>query len=165
MNTTILIRTASTQSRKGFSILEIMIAIAICLIAITGTAAYRYNAALNTRQADFHSTAVRTALLFCEGWNGVRGTASFNPVTAFSAETDIVENDGHVTPDGFTPIGSYKVALDGYNYYVTLSSQNISTDLRILNIAVNWDPTGRNTGNYADATKSYQLTMYVENPV
>ena len=165
MNTTSLIRTESTQSRKGFTILEIMIAIAICLIAITGTAAYRYSAAINARQADFHSTAVRTALLFCEGWNGMRGTEAFNPIGTFSADADIVESKGHEVPDGFNKLGSYKVLLDGYSYYVTLSSQNISTDLRVLNIAVNWDPTGRNTGNYADAIKSYQLTTYVENPI
>jgi prepilin-type N-terminal cleavage/methylation domain-containing protein len=156
---------ARTQSRKGFTILEIMIAVVICLVAITGTAAHRYGACLNARQADFHSTAVRTALLFCEGWNGMRGTASFNPISAFSADADIVESDGPEAPDGFTPIGSYRVALDGYSYYVTLSSQNISTDLRVLNIAVNWDPTGRNTGNIEDAIKLYQLTTYVENPI
>ena len=77
------------KSRNAFTIVEVMIAAAIVLIAIIGTSANRYGAVLNARRADFHSTAVRTALLLCEGWNGTCGSASFNPDNVFSSNLDI----------------------------------------------------------------------------
>jgi hypothetical protein len=158
-------KSVKTQSRKAFSVIEIMFAVLICFIAIIGTSAHRYGAALNARRADLHVTAVRTATLLCEGWNGARGVTNFNPVGTFDSNVDIDESEGPDAPAGFTTLGSYKVNLDGSGYFVTLSWQNMATGLRALNVAVNWDPSGHDTGNFAKATKSYRLTTYVENPI
>ena len=49
--------------RSGLTFIEILLASAILLIAVVGTAAFRYNAALGARKADIRSTAARTALL------------------------------------------------------------------------------------------------------
>jgi len=150
--------------RRGFTVLEIMIAVTIFIVAFLGTSAYKYGAALNTRRADLQTAATRTALLLCEGWNGTSGSTTYNPVPALSDDLDISESDGPEVPDGFILLGSFDVLIEGTNYYVTLSYQNIGADLRALSVVVNWDPAGQDTHELADATKSYRLTTYVENP-
>lgn len=150
--------------RRAFTILEIMIAMAVFIIAFLGTSAYRYGAAMDARRADLQTKATRAALLFCEGWNGVGGAVSFKPVTTFSPDIDISVSVGPDAPDDFTWMGSYKVTFERTDYFVTLSWKNVSAGLRALSIIVNWDPTGQDTGAFVNANKSYQLTTYVENP-
>jgi type II secretory pathway pseudopilin PulG len=154
------------KSRGAFTILEIMIAITIFIVAALGTSAYRYGAALNARRADLQTSAVRTAVLLCESWNGTGGAASFHPAETFGKELTISEGDGPEEPDGFTLLGSYEIFVEGteYYYYATLSWQNIGTDLRALSVIVNWDQSGQDTGSFVNANKSYRLTTYVENP-
>ena len=158
--------TGSTKPkhRTAFTIVEIMIAITILIIAILGTAANRYGAALNARRADLHSNAVRTAVLLSEGWNGARGAATFGPVSTFGYNIDISDSAGPDAPSGFTVLGSYKIMLEGVDYYATLSWQDLAADLRALSVVVNWDPAGQNTGSFEYAVKSYKLTTFVENP-
>ena len=148
------------KSRNAFTIVEVMIAAAIVFIAIIGTSANRYGATLNARRADLHATAVRTALLLCEGWNGTCGSTSFNPDNTFSSGLDIIASEGPDAPDGFTTLGSYRIMLEGVEYYATLSWENAETDLRALSVIVSWDPSGQGQS----AAKSYQLITYVENP-
>jgi hypothetical protein len=160
-----LITPAKPKSREAFTILEIMIAVVIFFIAIIGTSGYRYGAALNIHRADLHATAVRTAVLLSEGWNGTCGNITFNPVNKFGSKLDISESNGPDASSGFTTLGSYKIMLEGVDYYATLSWQNRETDLRALSVVVNWDPAGRGTGELGNAAKSYRLTTYVENPI
>ena len=151
-------------SASAFTILEIMIAAVIFIVAFLGTSAYRYGASLDARKADLQSTAVRTALMLCEGWNGVGGAASFKPVAAFSSDIIISAGVGPDAPSGFTWLGSYKVNFERTDYFVTLSWKKISTDLRALSVIVSWDQSGQDTGSFENANKSYRLTTYVENP-
>jgi len=153
-----------TISKKAFTILEIMIAIVIFIIAFLGTSAYRYGASLDARRADLQTKATRTALLFCEAWNGVGGAASFKPVAAFSSDITISASVGPDAPSDFTWLGSYKVSFEGTDYFVTLSWKKPDPDLKALSVIVNWDASGQNTDNFADAQESYRLTTYVENP-
>ena len=159
-----VIMVKKTTSQKAFSIIEIMIAIAVFLIAFLGTSAYRYGAAMDARKADLQTKATRTALLFSEAWNGKDGAALFKPVTAFSSDIDIEVSVGPDVPVGFTWLGSYKVNFERTDYYVTLSWKKPDPGLKVLSVIVNWDATGQNTGSLADAQKSYRLTTYVENP-
>jgi len=153
-----------TISRRAFTITEVMIAIVIFIIAFLGTSAYRYHAALSAHRADLQTTAARTALLLCEGWSGVKGVATFDPVAAFSSDLTISENVGPEVPDDFTLLDSYKIVLEGTDYYATLSWQDLATGLRALNVIVSWDQTGQGTDSFSDTNKSYRLTTYVENP-
>ena len=154
-----------TTSQKAFSIIEIMIAIAIFLIAFLGTSAYRYGAAMDAHRADLQTKATRTALLFSEAWNGKDGAVSFKPVLALSSDIDIEVSVGPDTPVDFTWLGSYKVNFERTDYYVTLSWKKVGADgLRALSVIVNWNASGQNTGSLADAQKSYRMTTYVENP-
>jgi prepilin-type N-terminal cleavage/methylation domain-containing protein len=152
------------KSKKAFTIIEVVIAITVLLIAILGTSAYRYYAALSARRADLHISAARTALLLCEGWSGVGGSKSFDPVGAFGADLNITISVGPTEPDTFEKLGSYKILLEGNDYYVTLSSKDLAAELRVLNVIVSWDQAGRGTDSFENADKSYLLTTYVENP-
>jgi type II secretory pathway pseudopilin PulG len=153
-----------TISKRAFTIVEIMIAVGVFFIAFLGTSMYRYGASLDARKADLQTKATRTALLFCEGWKGVGGATTFKPVTSFNSDITISVSVGPDVPSGFTLLGSYKVNFERTEYYVTLSWKQMNADLKALSIIVSWDPTGQNTGSFADAKKSYWLTTYVENP-
>lgn len=165
MDNVAVIMFKETKGKKAFTIIEVMIAITILLIAVLGTSAFRYNAALSARRADLYTNAARTALLLCEGWNGVGGAPAFDPVEAFGGSDLTIINDiGPSVPSGFTALGSYKVLLEGGDYYATMSWKDLATDLRVLNVIVSWDQCGRGTNSFANADKSYQLSAYVENP-
>ncbi|MFH1372116.1 MAG: hypothetical protein ABII09_12640 [Planctomycetota bacterium] len=150
-----------TKTRRAFTIVEGMIAMVILVVAVIGTSAYRYYAALDARKANLHTTAVRMASLLCEGWSGEDGEASFNPVTTFSPDLNISAGSGPNAPSGFTALGSYRIIIDGSYYFATLSWKDVGSDLKALNVIVKWDLSGRGTNVLADANKSYQLTTYV----
>jgi hypothetical protein len=155
-------------NRDAFTIIEAMLAITILLIAILGTSAFRYHTALSARRADLHATSGRIAMLLCEGWTGVGGATNFDPLAAFDSDVNIISSAGPDTPSSFTHLGSYKIMLEGNDYYATMSWKNLDsytpTELRALNVVVIWDQFGRGTGQLAKANKLYRLTTYVENP-
>jgi len=141
-----------TKYRAGFTLIEVMIATVIFIIAVLGTSAYRYSAA-----------AARTGLLLCEGWRGIGGADDYDPVGYFSSDLDIATSPGPAVPDGFTPLGSYKIVLESSDYYATLSWKDVNPGLRALNVLVGWDQMGRGTDSLQDANKLFKLTTYVEN--
>lgn len=160
----------SKKFLTGFTLVEIMLATVILLIAILGTSAFRYNAALGARKADSRMAAARTALLLCESWRSVSDPNSFNPVLLASGDPNsalaveaVQHYEGPAVPTDFTALGSYKIAVDGVNCYATLSWKDVSPGLRALNVIVAWDQRGSGTGYFADADKSFKLTTYVAN--
>lgn len=64
---------------KGFSLIEVMVAILILSIAVIGTSGYRYYTALDARKADMQATAARVALMLCESWGGLKVTKTTIP--------------------------------------------------------------------------------------
>jgi len=152
-----------TKYRAGFTLVEVMIAAVIFIVAVLGTSAYRYSAALSARRADLQTAAARTGLLLCEGWRGIGGADTYDPVDYFDSDLDIETNPGPAAPDGFTMLGSYKIVLEDTDYYATLSWKDVSPGLRALNVLVGWDQMGRGTDNLQDANKLFKLTTYVEN--
>jgi hypothetical protein len=157
-------RYKTVKFKHAFTIIEAMLAITVLLIAILGTSAFRYHTALSARRADLHTTSARVALLLCEGWTGTGGATNFDPVAAFGSDVNIISSVGPSTPSGFTSIGSYRIMLEGNDYYATMSWQNIAAELRALNVIVSWDQFGRGTVQFTNANKLYRLTTYVENP-
>ena len=67
MDKAVLMKSKKVKFKNAFTIIEAMIAIAILLIAILGTSAFRYHTALSARRADLHTTSARVAMLLCEG--------------------------------------------------------------------------------------------------
>jgi hypothetical protein len=152
------------QTRRAITLTEAMIAAATLVIAVIGTSVYRYQATLGVHQADLYSTGVRMTLLLCEGWSGTSGALSYNPVTTFSPELNIIASTGIDAPTGFTKLGSYKISIDGFPYYATLSWKNMGSGITSLHVVVKWNQTDRAANTLVNANKSYILTTYVKTP-
>ena len=157
-----------TSHAAGFTIIEIMIATVIFVVAILGTSVFRYTAVLGARKADLQITAARTALLLCESWRGISDPNTFDPTQLAIGDPNsalVIELSGMgpAVPTDFTVLGSYRIATDGVNSYATLSWKDISPQLRALNVVVAWEQRGSGAGGFTDADKSFELTTYTTN--
>jgi len=151
------------KKRGAFTLVEVMAATLILTVVVLGAAGYRYYTALDVRKASMHTAASRIALLLSESWRGVKGIETYDPTAHFGTDLAITASGGSSAPGGFTLLGSYTVALNGVNYYATLSWKDVSTGLRALNVVVAWSQKSQVTTNVADADKSFKLTTYTQN--
>ena len=152
-------KTQNVQCPRGASLVGTMVSISVLSIAIIGTAQFRYYAALDSRKAAIHRTAARIALTFCETWRAVKGAETYDPIDHLGSDLTITQStvDDIEYDETFTLLGSYKVVLNGVSYYATLSSKDVSTGLRALNIIVTWSQRGGLETSY---NKSFKLTTY-----
>ena len=156
-----------TRFVSGVTLVEVMVCIAVLLVAILGTSTYQFTSAMHARKANLQATAARVALMMGEAWDGVFGLPAFNPISEFDEQLSIVNSLGPDRPDGFDPVGSYKITIEHNDYYTTLSYKNLdaSQGMRVLSVIVNWDQCGKGMDSFEGTDKSYILTIYVENPV
>lgn len=147
----------------GFTLIEVMISATIFVVAVLGTSAYRYTAALDARKADLQTSGARIALLLCESWGGVKGSETYDPTAYFASELTITTITGSagVEYEDFTLLGGYTVALNGVNYYAILSWKDVSAELRALSVIVAWPEQGQELSYVADTYKLFRLTTYV----
>ena len=153
-------KTCKIRCRRGFSLVSIMIAIAILLAALIGTSNFRYYSALDAQKAAAKITASRIGLMLCENWRGLGGIETYDPATYFGTALTITSSDGPTEPAGFTLLGSYTITVNGANYYITLSWKDVSTGLRALNVVVAWAQRTQGVSSLNDADKSFKLTTY-----
>ena len=157
--------TLNKTARKGFTHIDVLIALAILVISILGTSVYQYQAELNAHKADVQATAVRTAALLCVGWSGEDGVTAFDPVSTFGADLTITASSGPSAPSGFTSLGSYRVVIDNFYYFATLSYKDLSgAKVRALNVVISWERACHGTSELAAANATYQMTTYVQKP-
>ena len=151
------------KKRGAFTLVEVMAATLILTVVVLGAAGYRYYTALDVRKSSMHTAGARIALLLSESWRGVKGIETYDPTAHFGTDLAITASGGSSAPGGFTLLGSYTVALNGVNYYATLSWKDVVNELRALNVVVAWSHNGQETTNVADADKSFKLTTYTLN--
>jgi len=173
------------KSAAAFTLVEIMLSVAVLLVAVIGASGYRCYAGLDARKAKTHITAARIALLLSESWRGVKGSETYDPVLHLSPDLSITANTmyqfdstsyviiGSAAAEGFTPLGIYTVVSNNANdvYYATLSYKDVSTGLRALNVVVAWPQAGQRapTTSVSKTTgatvgyKLFKLTTYTEN--
>ena len=156
----VVAKTSKISCRAGMSLVEIMVSIVVLLAAIIGTSNLRYYAALDARKAAARIAAARIALMLCESWRGVQGAETYDPAAHLGADLAVTESAGPDKPEDFTLLGSYKVVLDGINYYTTLSWKDVSSGLRALNIVVSWAQRDQGESSIDDTDKSFRLTTY-----
>lgn len=170
--------------RSGLTMIEIMVTIAVLLIVVVGTSAFRYNAVLSARQAEAKTTAARLAHMICESWRGANDPNTFNPVTVLDPATSLgnqysdivaveVSNNGPSVAEGFTLLGNYRIVLDDndseqgdeLSYWTTLAWQDVASGLRALNIVVGWDPRNPMSDSYLSGgtSRTFRLTTYIAN--
>ncbi len=158
---------------KGTSLIEVIVAMGILAIAVTGALIHRYYATLNTKEAVAHITSARISTLLCESWGGVKGSDTYEPVSHLGSELQISPVTGIGEPEhfgDFTPLGIYEISLDESKYYIALAWKDIVVGLRALNVVVahKYSSTmleGGSTG-YAfqwsdDDNNLFKLTTYV----
>jgi len=160
------------KSASAFTLVEVMGAILILLVATLGASAYRYHAALDARKAAAHAGAARVCLLLCESWRGVKGTETYDPTAYLGSDlsiTTIADSSGleyQYKDAGFTLLGCYTVVANGVDYNALLSWKDIDTGLRALNVVVAWSPKGQTGTSYASYyayKNSFKLTTYTAN--
>ncbi len=151
------------RRRRGMSLVSIMVAVVILLIALIGTSSFRYCAAMDARRADAQTSAARIALMLCESWSGVNGVLTYNPVVQLGDDLVITQSvTGPVKPADFTLLGTYKVVLQdfhGVNHYATLSWKDVQPGLRALNVIVAWAQRGAAANGVENVDKSFKLTV------
>jgi Tfp pilus assembly protein PilV len=157
MKASLSVKTGRCRKHRGFSLLDVIIASVVLLIAIVGTCSYRYHSKIDQRKAKLQTSAARIAELLYENWRGASGASTYNPTAYTWPDMTISASSGPTTPTGFTKLNSYAIATNNFNYNATLSWQNISgsTGLRALNATVEWSTSGSET-----ADSSFSLTSY-----
>lgn len=153
-------KTCKIRCRGGFSLVSVMIAIAILLAALIGTSNFRYYSALDAKKAAAKITASRIGLMLCENWRGLGGMETYDPAAYLGSDLTITASSGPSEPADFTLLGSYTVTVNGANFYITLSWKDVSAGLRALNIIVAWAQRDQGSSSLNDADRSFKLTTY-----
>ncbi len=153
-------KTCKIRCRRGFSLVSVMIAIAILLAALIGTSNFRYYSALDAKKAAAKITASRIGLMLCENWRGLGGIETYDPAAYLGSDLTITASSGPSEPTDFTLLGSYTVTVNGANFYITLSWKDVSAGLRALNIIVAWAQREQGTSSLNDTDRSFKLTTY-----
>lgn len=158
------------KQRIGLTLIEIMVAIVVVVVAVIGAMSFRYYCAVDARKADVHMTAARIGWMLLEDWKGTGGrlpghaAGSYDPLAAFdSTELPITSAVGPATPSGFAALGSYMVTANYVNYYATLTYKvKTASDPAVLNVCVAW---GRpyNVDTLPTEYRSVKLTTYSNN--
>lgn len=153
---------------KGMTLIEIMIAIIVVMIVVTGIMSYRYYSALDAKKAEVRATAGRISLLLLEGWKGLQGDTAYDPEVMFSSQIAISETvDGPELPTDFSGVlfnllGYYETVVDGVYYYSTLAYRDeTASEPQILNIATVWRHD-YSEGIVSETDKSVKLTTYTD---
>ncbi len=153
-------KTCKIRCRRGFSLVSVMIATVIILVALIGTSNFRYYSTLDAQKAAAKITASRIGLMLCENWRGIGGIETYDPTTSLGSDLTITTSTGPAEPADFTLLGSYTITLNGANYYITLSWKDVSTGLRALNVIVAWAQRTQGVSSLNNADKSFKLTTY-----
>ena len=153
--------------KPGLTLIEALVSCVVLVIAVLGTAAFRYNAALAARSADLQVAAARNALLLSEGWRAASDPNAFDPTSLTSSSNLLITTspEGPGAPSAFTRLGTYRIVAEGISYYATLSWSHPVPDstLRALNVVVAWKhPRSEPTG-FDPTDSTFRLTSYTEN--
>ena len=117
---------------RGFSLIEVIVAILTIALVAFGTSGYRYYSAVDIRQASVKIAAARLGSMLLDSWKGMGGDSSYSdsyPVE-FCQGLEVYYNAaGTAVPAGFTALDStsnpnYRFVVNGVNYYATMAYQD-----------------------------------------
>lgn len=127
-----------TQQRRGFTLTEVVVTIAILSVVSLGVINYQFHAIRRTKLANSKMAAARIGLLILENWKNVGGSSSFDPTTLDIGIIDIEEGDD-----------MYQLIVDNVPFYFNFSSQEIDANattgvtLCQLQVSVQWRSDGQ----------------------
>jgi prepilin-type N-terminal cleavage/methylation domain-containing protein len=112
MNT--LTYTSRKKSRRdGFTLVEVMVSVAIIVIVALGTLSFQYQSVKHSRSAEAQVTAAYLGQLLLEDWKSTFGDSGYD-ATALGL--------GFVAPI-YPETGDYKITLDNQTFYLTKNQQ------------------------------------------
>jgi len=133
-NTRFGISSPNLRVTKGFSLIEVMLAVLFtCAIAL-GTLGYRYMTMKHSRIADAQLMAVRIGQLLLEDWKSESGDADYDPESL---------NLGFAAPET-GEYGDYFIILGNIPFFTNLQHADVETDaaagvtLRQMAVTVKW---------------------------
>jgi len=120
--------------KRGFTLIEIVITMAILLIASLGVINYQYYAIKSAKIAQTKISATRLGTLILENWKSFGGSDTYDPTELNLGVVKLtsVEN-------------KYLITVDDVPFYLTLSARDIDSSeitgvtLRELSVFVQWN--------------------------
>jgi prepilin-type N-terminal cleavage/methylation domain-containing protein len=152
MNTLKNIVRKASQCR-GFSLIEVMLSMAIVIIVALGTLSFQYQGVKHSRAAEAQIAAARIGQLLLEDWKSSGGDTDYDPNALGLGFTYVSANN-------------YTISLDYQTFHILMARQVISTDavagvtLLQLSITVSWR-RDFGTGTVSSTDPSLVFTTYV----
>jgi len=156
----------------AFTLIEVMIATIILILAATGASSYQYHAARDALIARAHIAATRTAQLLLEDWMSTGGSREYDPSTlglGFSSTQRVPSHFSRGQGGGLgNPIHDavHSVTVDDIPMLVMLTWRDIAQDaqaqviLRQLGVIVEFSEEDQITERLENI-ESVTLTTYV----
>jgi prepilin-type N-terminal cleavage/methylation domain-containing protein len=121
------------RKNRGMTLMEVMIAVAIVIVAALGTMCYEYLCVDHVRIARAELVATRIGQLLIEDWKSTGGAADYNP-------EDLRMNFD--LPDGL--MTNCVTVVDGLPLHISMTHSQVEKDdfagtkLSELNVVVSW---------------------------
>lgn len=147
---------AFAKRRRGFSLIECLLAGIVILGVIVAMMTFRYTAVAHAEQAENQLLAARSANLLSEAWRGQKADADFDPLLhGFDADFQIEPADAFgllgsapagsrmadlQSQSGLSLLGSYRILIDSKEFYAQLLYGSLSgvDHLRAIHVLIVW---------------------------
>jgi Tfp pilus assembly protein PilV len=109
-------KTRKNLCSDGFSLIEVVLSIAMIIVVALGTLSFQYHGIKHSRSSEAQIAATRLGQLILEDWKSTGGDSDYDPAAlglGFTAST---------TPE----TEGYKITLDYQTFYLT-KSQELAT--------------------------------------
>ena len=148
--------------RDGFTIVEVMVAVAIIAIVALGTLSFQYYSVRDSRSSEAQVTATRLGQLLLEDWKSTGGDSDYD---ATSLGLGFVASTPPAT-------GSYIITLDNQTFYIQMAQQLAPVSsgsnpdpvagvtLQELSVTVSWRKDFGN-GTISNSDPTLNLTTFV----
>jgi prepilin-type N-terminal cleavage/methylation domain-containing protein len=144
------------MNRRGMTLIEVMLAVAIVIIAALGAMCYEYLSVNHVRFARAQLAATRVGQILIEDWKSTGAADNYNP--------EYLQMGFDTTSP--LPNGSCETTIDGLPLYISFSSDDVARDdvagitLRQINVIVHWNQNFGQGAATAD-DPGVSLTTYV----
>jgi prepilin-type N-terminal cleavage/methylation domain-containing protein len=101
------------SQRDGFTLVEVMVSVAIIVIVALGTLSFQYQSVKHSRTSEAQVTAANLGQLLLEDWKSTFGDAGYDATSL---------GLGFVVPAS-PETGNYKITLDNQTFYIQLAQQ------------------------------------------
>jgi prepilin-type N-terminal cleavage/methylation domain-containing protein len=106
------------EGRQGFTLVEVIVSVAVTIIVAVGTLSYQYYGVKHDRSAQAQFTAARISQLILEDWKSNGGDTAYDPTTL---------GLGFMKPEP-AEYGTCLFTLDRQTFYIQLTRNQIDYD-------------------------------------